>query len=163
MKKLLLLTLIALPVLSGLAAQATAEPSFQSHGAFFAISVADLEASAKWYWDKFGLIIIKRLPKTKDQDMAVIVLEGGGLLVELLQSDLAVPLSKAAPAIKSTEHLHGITKAGLIVTNFDKTLERLRARGVPIKLGPFPANDPTGLRNFIIEDNSGNLIQFFGG
>jgi hypothetical protein len=33
---------------------------------------------------------------------------------------------------------------------------------VPILMGPFPAHDSTGLKNLIVKDNAGNLIQFFG-
>lgn len=163
MKTILLVAVIAFPILlSGQSAKANPEPPFNAHGAFFALSVADLDASAKWYSDKIGLKVIMQVPKTKDVDFAVIVLGGGGLLVELLHSDSARSLSKAASAIKDPFYVHGIVKAGLIVDKFDKTLEMLRARNVSIKMGPFPAHNPTGLKNVIIEDNSGNLIQIYG-
>jgi hypothetical protein len=70
-------------------------------GAFFALSVADLDASANWYAEKCGL----QAPKTKTLKSAVIVLvynlAGRGLLVELIQSDEAMPLSKALPELRS--------------------------------------------------------------
>jgi len=90
------------------------------------------------------------------------VLAGSGLLVELIETEHSSPLSKAAPGIKDRTLIQGITKTGLIVDNFDRTLAALRERNVPILMGPYPAHDSTGLRNFIIEDNAGNLIQFFG-
>jgi len=93
---------------------------------------------------------------------SVMVLAGGGLLVELIETEHSSPLSKAAPGIKDRTLIQGFTKTGLIVDNFDKTLAALRERNVPILMGPYPAHDSTGLRNFIIEDNAGNLIQFFG-
>ena len=93
--------------------------------------------------------------------MSARILEGGGLIVELMHNPAAVPLSKAAPSITHTTLVHGIFKAGLIVDNYDATLTALRARGVEIAIGPFPAHD--GQRaNFIVRDNAGNLIQFFG-
>ena len=92
----------------------------------------------------------------------MIVLAGGGLLVELIQTDEAMPGSNATSGVKAPQPIHGITKSGLIVDNFDETLALLRARNVPILMGPFPAHDSTGLKNFIIKDNGENLIQFFG-
>jgi len=161
-KTCLLLWLAVSLVAIGPAAKAASEPLVTAKGAFFALSVADLDTSAKWYSEKFGLKVVMQVPRTKDTDFAVTVLSGDGLVVELLQSDSAVSLSKAAPAVKDSLHVFGIVKAGLIVENFDKTVALLRARNVPIKMGPFPAQNSTGLKNLIIEDNSGNLIQFFG-
>jgi hypothetical protein len=89
---------------------------------------------------------------------AVTVLEGGGLTVELLQRDTAVPgpCGTADPS-----QCHGLFKVGLLVTDLDKTLEKLAARGVPVAFGPFPAQ-PNQRANAIIRDNAGNLIQLFG-
>jgi glyoxalase/bleomycin resistance protein/dioxygenase superfamily protein len=83
------------------------------------------------------------------------VLEGGGLTVELIQH------RDAAPAGRAPELVHGIFKSGVVVDDFDKTLAALNAGGIPIAMGPFPARDRIR-RNFIIRDNAGNLIQFFG-
>jgi catechol 2,3-dioxygenase-like lactoylglutathione lyase family enzyme len=128
-------------------------------GAFFALSVADLYASAAWYSEKLGLKTIMREPK--QGKAGVVVLEGGGLIVELIQHDDAAPLSKAAPSVKESFLVHGVFKAGVVVTDFDRTLRILKERNVPIAYGPFPARE--GRRaNAIIRDNSGNLIQFFG-
>jgi hypothetical protein len=57
--------------------------------------------------------------------------------------------------------VHGIFKGGVFVAEYDKTLATLRARGVEISMGPFPARDGIPA-NFIVRDNAGNLIQFFG-
>ena len=138
------------------------ETPFTGKGAFFALSVADLDASAKWYLEKLDLGVVFRTPKTESVRSSVMVLAGSGLLVELIETEHSSPLSKAAPGIKDRTLIQGITKTGLIVDNFDRTLAALRERNVPILMGPYPAHDSTGLRNFIIEDNAGNLIQFFG-
>ncbi len=45
--------------------------------------------------------------------------------------------------------------------NFDQTVALLRARQVTIVLGPFPASAEQRA-NIIVQDNDGNLIQFFG-
>jgi catechol 2,3-dioxygenase-like lactoylglutathione lyase family enzyme len=121
-------------------------------GAFFALSVADLEASAKWYTEKLRLAVEMR---TKSGKTSVIVLSGNGLTVELLRHDEATDLGKDALLA------HGFVKAGLVVENLDQTLAQLKARNVHIAYGPYPAR-AKAMANFIIQDNAGNLIQFFG-
>lgn len=138
----------------------TAElPVMAATGAFFALSVADINASAKWYSEKFGLKVVVQPPKTNRS--TVTVLEGRGLIVELIEHDDALPLGKIAPAVKDNLLIHGVFKAGVIVDNFDKTVAMLKERNVPIAFGPFPAKS-NQRANVIIRDNSGNLIQFFG-
>jgi catechol 2,3-dioxygenase-like lactoylglutathione lyase family enzyme len=122
-------------------------------GAFFALSVADLAASERWYGAKLGLRPILRLPKSGKT--AVVVLAGEGLIVELIQHDDATPLGKD-PVLAL-----GITKAGVIVDDYDRTLARLVAKNVEIAYGPWPAR-PGQRANVIVRDNSGNLIQLFG-
>ena len=55
----------------------------------------------------------------------------------------------------------GIFKYGIFVQDYDATLAAIRARNIPIVIGPFPkrADQPA---NFIIRDNSGTYIQFLG-
>lgn len=138
---------------------ATQAPVITATGTFFALSVADANASAKWYSEKLGLKEVMHVPK--QDKAAVIVLEGPGLIVELIQDDDAVPLSKAAPAVKSNILVHGLVKAGVIVADYDRTLVTLKARNVKIAYGPYPAR-ANQRANVIIEDNAGNLIQLFG-
>jgi len=120
-------------------------------GAFFALSVANIEESARWYAEKLGLEVVLQL----NQGTAVTVLEGEGLTVELIQDP------NARPATGQPGSVHGFYKAGFAVKDLGKTLKQLTARGVQVAFGPFPAKD--GQRaNVIIRDNAGNLIQLFG-
>lgn len=162
MKKMLLLFVLAAPALvQGQSAQTLAQPAaFNVAGAFFALSVADVEASSKWYAEKLDLKVAMQMAKSKDTP-AVKIMAGGGLIVELIEMEKALPLSKAAPAIASTEMVYGIFKAGVVVDDLDQVLATLKARDVPLFLGPFPARE-NSMRNLIIKDNAGNLIQFFG-
>jgi catechol 2,3-dioxygenase-like lactoylglutathione lyase family enzyme len=128
-------------------------------GGFFALSVADVEASARWYADKLGLHVAMRPPKANST--SVVVLEGEGVVVELLQHDAGQPLSRVAPSVTDPTRVHGIVKAGLIVADLDATLEALKARSVPLAFGPFPATSEQRA-NAIIRDNEGNLIQLLG-
>ena len=93
--------------------------------------------------------------RTKSDKVAVIVLSGNGLVVELLRHD------DASQSGKDALLTHGFVKAGLVVENLDRTLAVLKARNVQIAYGPYPAKANV-MSNFIIKDNSGNLIQLFG-
>ena len=133
--------------------------SFTANGAFFALSVADIEASTKWYTEKLGLKITMQQPA--QNKVAVAILEGGGLIVELIQNEEAQPLSSAAPAIKNSILVHGFFKAGVIVDDLDKVITHFKEKNVNIAYGPFPSG-ANQRANVIIRDNGGNLIQFFG-
>ena len=128
-------------------------PLLSRTGAFFALSVPDIQASSRWYSEKLGLKVTMTIPASDTP--AVTVLEGGGLIVELIQHAQAVPLGRD-PVLT-----HGFTKAGFVVQDFDRTLATLRQRGVEVAYGPFPARADQRA-NVIIRDNAGNLIQIFG-
>ena len=152
--KSLALVLALLP--TALVAQSATrpEPVLRGSGAFLALSVPDLGASVIWYGEKLGLAVVQRPPK--QGPAAVAILEGGGLIVELIQYDGSAPRVPADPLLTQ-----GFFKAGLIVDDLPRALETLRGRGVEVAFGPFPARD--GQRaNAILRDNAGNLIQVFG-
>ena len=134
-------------------------PAFTTKGSFFAISVADLDASARWYSEKLGMKVVMDVPESDGTAMKL--LEGGGLMVEMIQDDRAVPLGTAAPQIERDYRVHGIFKAGVVVEDWDRLLATLRERGVEIAIGPFPPRADQRA-NLIIRDNGGNYLQFFG-
>ena len=138
-------------------ASSAGQPIVTASGAFFGLSVADVQASSRWYSEKLGLHVVMQLPK-RDK-VAVVVLEGGGLMVELIQNDDAVPLRQVAA--KDNTLVHGIFKAGAVIADFDRTVATLRERGVEVAYGPYPAKADQRA-NIIIRDNAGNLIQLFG-
>lgn len=120
----------------------------QVTGAFFALSVSDLKASTSWYSEKLGLKVSREIPEAK-----VAILEGEGLIVELIQQEGAAP--------RSTSPTRGIMKAGFIARDYQAAVDRLKSSKADIAFGPFPAQN--GQRaNVIVRDNDGNLIQLFG-
>jgi catechol 2,3-dioxygenase-like lactoylglutathione lyase family enzyme len=148
---------LALTALLGTGAAAqTAQPdlAFTTQGAFFALSVSDVAASTRWYTEKFGLRVTQQTAKSPG-NVGVAILEGGGLIVEILQIDGAAVPGKAANMV------HGFFKAGIIVDDLNGALAKLKARGVEIAYGPYPAST-TQRANAIVKDNAGNLIQLFG-
>jgi catechol 2,3-dioxygenase-like lactoylglutathione lyase family enzyme len=146
------LTILVLSIMGarGLSAQA---PVFNATGAFFALSVPDVQASSRWYSEKLGLRVTMNIPASNSP--AVIVLEGGGLIVELIQH------ADAKASGRDPVLTHGFTKAGFMVEDLDRTLVALRERSVEIAYGPFPKRADQRA-NVIIKDNGGNLIQLFG-
>lgn len=159
-KTLLLVTLGILP--AGSVAQtetSAASPIATVRGAFFALSVPDLERSVRWYSETLGLTVIMRAPP--HEGSTAVVLQGGGLTVELIHRADAAPLATVAPDRRRNYLVHGIFKVGVFVDDWDALITRLRARNVEIALGPFPARDGQPA-NLLIRDNDGNYIQFFG-
>ena len=144
----------------GQTADSNGDPLFESvTGSFFALSVTDVASSSRWYSEKLGLEVVMEMPGT-DEQPGVVVLEGGGLIVELIEHDQAMPLSNLERGLDA-QLVHGVFKVGFLVGDFDGTMARLRDRGVEIAYGPFP--ERAGQRaNVLIRDNAGNLIQIFG-
>ena len=152
MRSIYLLACLTSPLV--LQAQSNSAPFQSVSGAFIALSVPDLAASTKWYTEKLGLRVVMNVPK--QDKVGVTILEGGGVIVELIQHDDAQAASADGP-----QHRHGIFKAGFVVQDFDKALNELRARGAEVAYGPYASR--AGQRaNAIIRDNAGNLIQLFG-
>ncbi len=152
---LLLAAVVPIPAVAG-PCQPDSTRVLAATGAFFALSVADIAASARWYSEKLGLQVVMQAPKQGNAEATV--LQGGGLTVELIQHDDARPLRVAAPDAKGALFVHGVFKVGVVVENYAEALATLRARQVEIAMGPFPARGDQPA-NLIIKDNAGNLIQ----
>ena len=78
----------------------------------------DLERARRWYSEKLGLSVSFEAHGGVD----VTVLEGGGLVVELIRDPSARP-NLAQPGLQ-----HGVFKAGFLVKDFEKTVEALGER-----------------------------------
>src|SRR5689334_16485568 len=76
------------------------------NGSFFALSVADVESLSTWYRDKFGLRIISQ-GEAPNKIAKFAILQGNGLLIELLQHRDGKPRSIAAPATKNAYEIQG--------------------------------------------------------
>ena len=141
--------------------ESAAKPPFKATGGFVAITVPNLDESAKWYVDNLGLKIVKNHAMRPDNRAAVTILQGNGFAVELIWLADAVPLSKAAPQTKGPQDVHGILKSGIFVDDLDATLKDLKSRNVTFAFEPF-YDKSMDCRMFAIRDNNGNILQFFG-
>ena len=138
-----------------------AKPVFKANGGFVAITVPDLDESAKWYAEKLGLKIVKNHAMRPDNKAAVTILQGNGFAVELIWLADAAPLSKVAPQTKGPQDVHGILKSGIFVDDLDATLKELKSRNVTMAFDTF-YDKSMDCRMFAIRDNNGNILQFFG-
>lgn len=128
-----------------------------SQPVFFAVSVADLDASVKWYSDHLDLTAT-RLPGTAQAKVAL--LQGQGLVVELVQHPDAFDVETRLPELAKRYLAHGLFKVGFYVADLDATMDRLEKRGATFKGKVF--TDPVlGARSILLLDNSGNVIQLF--
>jgi catechol 2,3-dioxygenase-like lactoylglutathione lyase family enzyme len=144
---------------SGSTQSPTVKPPFKTvNGGFMALSVPDLDASAKWYEEKLGLKIVKHAAAP---DKAATILQGNGLSVELVWFANAVPLAKVAPQLQGSHQLHGIFKSGIFVDDLDDALKALKSRNVTMAFETF-YDKSMDCRMFAIRDNNGNILQFFG-
>lgn len=145
---------------SAKAAESSAVPYGRALGAFFALSVADVNATAAWYRDNLGFHVLRQ-GEAPNGIAKFALLEAEGTILELIAHRDAQPRSVAAPGFSEAHKLHGIFKVGLNVTELDKVYRALKDRGIPIAYDLMPARD-VPLRSFSVRDAEGNLVQFFG-
>ncbi len=148
----------ALPQLKPAIREATAD----ARPYWIGLSVPDAEASAIWYQEKLHFTIKKRLVLPEHQ-LRIVFLELNGYTIELVESRTGTSFDavrKRIPEIKDRDNLHGFFKCGFLVSNVDALAAELRGAGV--KLVSKPSDDRAfGVRQFLVEDNAGNVLQFF--
>ena len=144
---------------AGMAQSDPGMQAFKAEGSFFAIYVPNLEASVKWYSENLGMRVVLEAPRTEKFGLAI--LEGSGFMIEIVQSEKAIPLQDAAPSLDSKTSIQGIYKIGVLVDDLEKVVSLLREKQIPIAMGPFPTR-PNRRSNLAIHDNNRNVIFFIG-
>lgn len=79
-----------------------------------------------------------------------------------LKTRLPLPdtVRKRVPEIKDRDNLNGFLKIGFLVSHVDGLAAELKRRGTTFVSEP--SDDRAfGVRQFLVEDNAGNLLQFF--
>src|SRR5689334_16447601 len=127
-----------------------------SSGTFFALSVADIDASVKWYCDLLGFAILSQ-GASPDGSTRFALLRRNNDLVEIVQRKSAVH----PPSMPDRSHEWGIFKTGFWVEDLRAMESTLREKGAVFSHGivtPRGANYQT----FAVKDPDGNIVQFFG-
>jgi catechol 2,3-dioxygenase-like lactoylglutathione lyase family enzyme len=144
---------------ASLAPQTPVSPWAEPHGAFFALSVPDADATAAWYQKQLGFRVISE-GEAPDAIARGILLEGHGSLLEIVQHSKAKPLKTVLPHGEAHQ-IHGIFKIGFHVRDIDSAYKTMTASGAEVIYKLAVAHE-MGLRSFTIHDHDGNLLQFFG-
>jgi hypothetical protein len=128
-------------------------------GSFYALLVPQASEAAEWYRDYLGFSVTRSVegPGGKSR---TIMLEQHGVLLEIIEASGSFNLQSATN--KQINLLEGIRKVGFVIERkeFDK-LQGALVRKKATFIGNIFADDGLGMRSFIVQDNSGNLIQFF--
>ena len=91
---------VALAVLAPLASAPAQTAAFATTGSFFAVSVADIQASSRWYAEKFGLKVTRNVPASNTPAAPI-------------DSPIVRP---APPALKLSGIAEDVTPDGLVRT-----------------------------------------------
>lgn len=121
-----------------------------------ALSVADLEASIRWYGEILGFEVERRL-RLASVPADAAMLRRGVMHVELFQAENATPLPAARRDVQQDLRTHGTKHVAYAVRDVRAVVAELTRRQVDILhegRGSFQAFA------FIL-DNSGNLIELF--
>jgi catechol 2,3-dioxygenase-like lactoylglutathione lyase family enzyme len=125
-------------------------------GAFYALSVRNIDDAIAWYSRHLGFTVESQ--GGNDQRRGAILSRPGALL-ELGEFAGAMAREQVRPGLESHE-VHGIFKLGFTTANIERAFEFLQSEGVEIFFPIATASD--GSRTFGIKDPEGNIIQFFG-
>jgi methylmalonyl-CoA/ethylmalonyl-CoA epimerase len=121
-----------------------------------ALSVADLEASIRWYGEVLGFEVERRL-RLASVPAEVAMLRRGVIRVELFQPENAEPLPAARRDVQQDLRTHGTKHVAYAVRDVGAAVAELARRQVDVVhvgRGSFAAFA-------FIRDNSGNLIELF--
>ena len=139
---------------------AKAEQSNET-GAFFAISVRDLDSMTQWYATMLDMAVVVKADRPPPNG-PVALLRNDALLLELqMRSDADDPHSYADGA-KEAHKKYGIFKGGVFTPDLNALRNSLKERGAEFNHDIVSTNEPLGLRTFAVRDPEGNTIQFFG-
>ena len=129
-----------------------------------ALSVADLDATISWYQDNLGF----RLKERKDFPQAslrIAFMESNGFELEMVEDKKSVPLAaiqKQLPSADDQAKLQGFVKLAFTVDDLTGLASRMKSNGVRFQMGLTKSSREPGVTFFIVRDNDGNWLQFFG-
>jgi catechol 2,3-dioxygenase-like lactoylglutathione lyase family enzyme len=119
-----------------------------------AMSVADIDATARWYEDVLGFTIEARF-LIPDGTQAMF-LERDGCRIELFQVENPKPMSPERLSPREDLKTLGNKHAAFTVADYDAFRTDLLAREVPLILEVGSGSR----RGLFIHDNAGNVIEF---
>lgn len=127
-----------------------------------ALSVPNAEATANWYSENLAFTVTRRM-SLPEHGLRIVFLEANGFHLELIESQDIVSFAairERLPQAKSRDRVQGYVKLGFMLEDVDALAAALKKKGIALRMEP--TDDPAfGVRFFLVEDNAGNLLQFF--
>ncbi|MEM7051290.1 MAG: VOC family protein [Acidobacteriota bacterium] len=151
-----LIVLLAAPLVS---ADDEAPKGFEGQAFFFALSVADVEASVAWYQRVLGFEPVREVDVAA-RGLRIRLLRRPGAYLELIELAGARSAAEIDPEIAKAYEVLGPFKIGFQVESLDRTLQLFEAQKVPLR-GSVIAEDDLRLRSTQIVDPDGNVLQIF--
>lgn len=122
----------------------------------FAISVADLEATIKWYEKIFGFVLIDK-SEIPGQNTKVSHMQGKNFILEIFEAADSKPLEEARTIPNQDLKSQGNKHISFGVPDGPKAKRELEALGVDVVF----VAEVDNTWGCFIRDNSGNLIEIF--
>ena len=121
------------------------------------ISVADIEASVKWYREFLGFETVydTYMPPLKAR---LVFMRNGDFELELFEHDESIPLPPGRLLPNSDIQTQGTKHVCFAHPDVTSFLTDMKSRGVDVVLGPQVM--PDGKTMGFIRDNNGTLIEF---
>ena len=125
---------------------------------FIAINASSADSIAQWYDEMFGLNLLKEI-KVADGSAHIRIEGNEFLMVEIIEVKDSKVLADCKLQPDQSHMLRGFFKAGVFVSDVQKTLDYFKTKGVAIKHSIF-SDKETATKSFVLEDPNGNLLQF---
>ena len=124
------------------------------------LAVADLDGSASWFCDVFGLVPELALRvEPLDLSIRMLIHPSFGYRVELLHRPGSASTARGKPDTPAEAALrHGYGHVAFDVTDLDAAYERAVSRGARPVMPPRPSPE-VGVRMAFVADPEGNLVE----
>lgn len=126
---------------------------------FFAVSVADLDASSDWYGQVLGVTPVRDVA-SRDGRSRARLLRRDGLVVELIDYTGSVGVSDVLGTGAHRFRMQGPVKLGLYVLDIDGVRNWLQRNAVDMDIR-VSVDQILRARTFVFRDLDGNRIQVF--
>jgi hypothetical protein len=124
---------------------------------FSAVIVKNVDTSSLWYQSVLMLKVKNRINDTA-RGFRVEILESSQLLIELIENKLWLDPKSILKDKPEGTQMQGFFKIGFKVSDVDACVTYLKNLKINVER---IYKEPSGKRNFLINDPDGNLLQFF--
>jgi catechol 2,3-dioxygenase-like lactoylglutathione lyase family enzyme len=150
----LLIVIFLVLVISGYSQNVA--PEFQPY--FSAVIVNNLEESVKWYQSVLNLKV-KTNMNHPNHSYHIIILESSDYMLELLELRGSLAKDEVMKGKPKGTEVQGHFKIGFKIASVNDWVRHLKS--LRIDVPQVWTDSTTGMKNFLVKDPDGNLVQFF--